>query len=366
MDGIRSEAVPDKLIYFEFIGPGVMDIYTLVTLGKILRAVFSQAETAPTGKNALYTHFFMSDESARDEKPGELELWEVMGMRIGIIGAGKVGFTLGKYFVTQDSENTQVIGYYSRRLESAKEAATFTETRYYENLADIVKDSDTLFITASDGAIADVWDDMAMLPIKEKLICHCSGSISSAVFFDAESRGAYRYSVHPLYAVSDKYTSYQTLQNAYFAIEGSQEHLEDMVSLFRSLGNPVVAIDPTKKTLYHAAAVMVSNQVAALVDMGAELLQSCGFTRKEAEEALSPLFVGNAQNIGNVGPVTALTGPIERGDAQTVRNHLKSLDAVCLYEISQVYMTLSQRLVEIAKKKHPNRNYEQLEKELQK
>jgi predicted short-subunit dehydrogenase-like oxidoreductase (DUF2520 family) len=124
-------------------------------------------------------------------------------MRAGFIGAGKVGFTLGKYLAMHGIE---ISGYYSRTPASAKEAAEFTQSRYYTSIEEITKDSDTLFLTVPDGAIGEIWDDMRNLPIKNKNICHCSGSIPSTVFFDAENRGAYRYSIHPLYAISSKAT----------------------------------------------------------------------------------------------------------------------------------------------------------------
>jgi predicted short-subunit dehydrogenase-like oxidoreductase (DUF2520 family) len=289
-----------------------------------------------------------------------------MGMRAGIIGAGKVGFTLGKYFMTHQAGGIQVTGYYSRTPASAKEAAAFTETRFYEDLAGITKDSDTLFITVPDGAIADVWDDMAGLPIKEKIICHCSGSISSTVFFDAEKRGAYRYSVHPLYAISDQYRSYLSLGDAYFSIEGSEKHLRDLAKSFSAMGNHVVTMDPKKKAMYHAAAVMVSNQMVALADIGAEMLEDCGFQRRDAEMALAPLLTGNALRIGDVGPVAALTGPIERGDSATVKAHLSALEEEKWDEIREIYLALSRRLVKLAEEKHPERNFEELEKELRK
>ena len=103
-------------------------------------------------------------------------------MRAGFIGAGKVGFTLGKYLAMHGIE---ISGYYSRTPASAKEAAEFTQSRYYTSIEEITKDSDTLFLTVPDGAIGEIWDDMRNLPIKNKNICHCSGSIPSTVFFDA-------------------------------------------------------------------------------------------------------------------------------------------------------------------------------------
>ena len=116
-------------------------------------------------------------------------------MRAGFIGAGKVGFSLGRYLA---EGGVTVTGYYSRNSRSAREAAEFTGTDHYEDLGAITADSDTLFITVPDGAIAGVWDRLRDMPIKDKNICHCSGSISSTVFFDAEDKGACAYSVHPL------------------------------------------------------------------------------------------------------------------------------------------------------------------------
>ena len=82
-------------------------------------------------------------------------------MKIGIIGAGKVGFTLGKYLSIKD---VHITGYYSRNAEHALEAAQFTGTTYFENMRELVDASDTLFITTSDGAIGEVWDCIAEYP----------------------------------------------------------------------------------------------------------------------------------------------------------------------------------------------------------
>ena len=81
-------------------------------------------------------------------------------MRAGFIGAGKVGFTLGKYLAMHGIE---ISGYYSRTPASAKEAAEFTQSRYYTSIEEITKDSDTLFLTVPDGTIGEIWDDMRNL-----------------------------------------------------------------------------------------------------------------------------------------------------------------------------------------------------------
>lgn len=279
-------------------------------------------------------------------------------MKAGFIGAGKVGFSLGKYLV---ENGISVTGYFSRNQQIAEEAARFTDTICYQDLAHLVDSSDTLFLTVPDRAISEVWDCMRNLPIENKNICHCSGSISSTAFFCAEEYGAYRYSVHPLCAISDKYTSYKELSKTYFTIEGSPQHLQEMQNVFRSIGNPVVMIDSDKKTLYHAAAVMVSNQMVALAEIGTQLLLQCGFERSDAEKALGPLIEGNAKKIAEVGAMEALTGPIERNDIMTVHNHLEVLDA----NIRNIYLALSKQLVNLAQQKHPERSYDEMKIELE-
>lgn len=288
-------------------------------------------------------------------------------MRAGFIGAGKVGFSLGRYLATH---GVTLSGYYSHSNDSAKEAAAFTGSRYYTDLAEITRDSDTLFITTPDGVIGEIWDDMRNLQIRDKNICHCSGSVPSTAFFDAEEKGAFRFSVHPLYAVSSRYTSYQELGKAWFTIEGSRERLPEMKSFFETMGNRVVVISPESKILYHTAAVMVSNQLAALADMGAELLRVCGFPEQDAAEALAPLIEGNALAVAAAGPVEALTGPCERGDARTVAGHLAALKALTEKEESAVdieaaYRILSGRLVRLAERKNPQKDYTELKKELE-
>ena len=80
-----------------------------------------------------------------------------MLMNIGFIGAGKVGFSLGKYLTER---NVRVTGYYSRNPDSSREAADFTNTRQYMNLRHLVEDSDVLFVAIPYSAIAPMWEQL--------------------------------------------------------------------------------------------------------------------------------------------------------------------------------------------------------------
>jgi len=278
-------------------------------------------------------------------------------MRIGFIGAGKVGFSLGRYLVEHD---VHVSGYYSRNLRSSKEAAIFTNTKYYQSLEQLIEESDTLFLTVPDRKIREVYSEICQSDIRGKCLVHCSGAFSSDIFFRISEKGARGGSIHPICAVSDKLTGYQDLSKAYFTIEG--EALEDLAELFRSFGNPVEEISAQQKVKYHAAAVFASNLTVGLYHAATELLQDCGLSPSFAQNALCPLFMGNASNVVNLGAVAALTGPVERADSETLEKHLGVLSG----ENWEIYQLLSRRLIKIAEQKNPTGDYEQVKMLLEK
>ena len=275
-------------------------------------------------------------------------------MRTGIIGAGKVGCSLGKYFRLN---NLEVTGYYDVNENLAKEAATFTETTFIKDLETIVKISDTLFLTVPDDLITTVWNQMKDMSLEGKFICHCSGALSAGDAFPGIDKcGAFGYSVHPLFAVSDKYNSYKELSHAYFVIEGDEKHREEIAGIFKNLGNEVRYIAAKDKVKYHCAAAVCSNHVVALIQESLELMQECGFDKESALKALTPIMLGNMQHIAEHGTVNSLTGPVERADVKTVEKHLN-----CLNEKQQMlYRLLSEILISIGEKKNPDRDYERL------
>ena len=278
-------------------------------------------------------------------------------IKFGFIGAGKVGFSLGKYL---KENNIDISGYYSKSQHSAKEAAIFTNTRQYNNLEDLIKNSDAIFITTPDNQIADVWNEIKRLPIREKLICHCSGSISSEVFSNINNHGAYGYSIHPMFAISDKYNSYKNLSQAFITIEGHEKHIEYFKQLFSYLGNDVGVINKENKALYHAASVTVSNLVLGLINNGVNYLKECGFSDEMAIKALYPLIEFNLKNIKEKGTINSLTGPVERGDLGTIINHF----SVLREEDKELYRLLSKNILKIAKVKNSDKNYRNLEEYL--
>lgn len=275
-------------------------------------------------------------------------------MKFGFIGAGKVGFSLGKYLA---DNNQTVVGYYSEFKEDAIEAAEFTGSKTYSTIELLVKDSDVLFLTVTDGMIKAVWNQIEDTDIRGKIICHTSGALSSEVFSDISKREGFGFSIHPLFAVSDKYHSYKELSGSYFTIEGSKEKIQDMKTLFESFGNTVCIISKEDKVKYHGAAAIASNLVIGLIGLSEQLLVECGFDKESAHNALLPIIKGNVEHIINDGCEKALTGPIERNDIETVKKHLAVLEG----NSRTAYQAVSRQVLEIAKMKNKDRDYSKME-----
>lgn len=276
-------------------------------------------------------------------------------MKIGFIGAGKVGFTLGKYFSVNGIE---ISGYYSRSYDSALEAVKFTGSQCFGSIEELAAASDTIFITTPDSAIKDTYLSLIGHNISGKQICHCSGSLSaSEVFPEIKEKQASGYSIHPLFPVSNKYESYKEIGRAYFSIEGDSLHIKNWESFFLKLGNPVKILSSGHKTEYHAACATASNLVCALIAESTELLAKCGFTTEQALCALEPLISANIGNILKTDPVQALTGPVERCDCETVQKHLNCFES---NDDRELYRSTSLKLISLAQKKHPEKNYSEM------
>jgi predicted short-subunit dehydrogenase-like oxidoreductase (DUF2520 family) len=274
-------------------------------------------------------------------------------LKVGFIGAGKVGVSLGKYF---SEHGITVTGFYSRQLSSSKEAAEFTNSKSFIALEPLITESRIIIITTPDDSISEIWQKINKFNLKDKIICHTSGSLSSEIFSNINNSGAFGYSIHPMFAFSDKFNSYKNLKDAYFSIEGDAKYLNEVKLLIEALGNTVLVINKEIKPLYHLSNVTVSNLVLSLLNIGCSYLSQCGINEEIALKALMPLIENNIQNLKVKGFVSSLTGPIERGDLGTIKKHVGILSNNDI----ELYKTLSLNLINLSEKKHAERDYSKL------
>lgn len=271
-------------------------------------------------------------------------------MTVGFVGAGRVGLSLADYF---SSKGIEVSGFYV----GSHTNNVNNKFRLYNGIQDLINCSDILFLTVTDRAIAEVWDGLEHYNIKGKILCHCSGALSSAVFKNCDRYGAYPASIHPILTFETCSVSLSKISDAYFTIEGDNKAVEALSKILEVCENNYIVIDSKNKVKYHSAACFASNFVVAVCQKAVDLLVECGFSKDEAFNALKPMILANAQSIVAKGINNSLTGPIERNDVSTVNRHIEALND----KDSKLYCMLSDILVNISKDIHKDRDYSKME-----
>ena len=170
---------------------------------------------------------------------------------------------------------------------------------------------DVVLACVPDAAVATV---VASWPVHANVVvAHCAGSLGLDVLVPHPAVG----SVHPLVSLPDPTTGAARLRGAWFGVAGD----DAMRSLVEALGGTAVQVDDPARATYHAAAVVASNHLVALMGQVERLAGGVGVPL----EAYLELARGSLANVGEVGAAAALTGPVARGDWDTVRRHLASL-----------------------------------------
>jgi predicted short-subunit dehydrogenase-like oxidoreductase (DUF2520 family) len=189
------------------------------------------------------------------------------------------------------------------------------------------QDTTIVLLAVPDRAIPEIAYDLTRMGTTPPgcAVLHLSGAISTDVLEPLQHVGYAVGSMHPLQAVADAWISGDRLIGSAFAIAGEPAAMSAARRIVQSLDGLVLVIPPALRPLYHAAAVMVSNYTIALVSMGARLLMEAGVPERDAVPALLPLLRGTVSNIEHLGVPAALTGPIPRGDSDTIRLHLARL-----------------------------------------
>lgn len=270
-------------------------------------------------------------------------------IKIGFIGPGKVGVSLGRYFT---HKGLILSGFYGTNTKTTTDAAEITKSKFYNNIQDIIKDSDILFITTPDDIISIIDKELSKFDLKNKSICHASGSLKSNVLYNAKQSGAFVYSIHPIYAFSNKNTELNDMETIYFSIEGDYFDVENsnLGQVIKTLGNKYFLRNEESSSMYHLANVFVSNLTLSLLDIGTSYLKKLGLEENEALQAIKPLVQGNIESIVKKGFVNSLTGPVLRGDITTIEKHLSVLEK----KDEDLYKSLSLNLLNLVAKREDN------------
>jgi len=216
-------------------------------------------------------------------------------------------------------------GFYGKNPKSTLEAVNITKSKFYNNIQEIIKESDILFITTPDDIISTIDNELLKFDLKNKSVCHTSGSLKSNVLCNAKHSGALIYSIHPIFAFSNKNMNLEEFEKTYFSVEGDIFENSIVLRLLKALGNNFFIRDKETSSTYHLANVFVSNLILSLLEIGISYFKTLGLSEEEALRAVKPLINGNIESIYSKGFVNSLTGPVLRGDIKTIEKHLSVL-----------------------------------------
>nr|WP_320190514.1 Rossmann-like and DUF2520 domain-containing protein [uncultured Desulfobacter sp.] len=268
--------------------------------------------------------------------------------KFSVIGCGRVGICLATFLF---KKNYEPAGFFSKSKASAKAAKAAAGCGVvFDTAADCARAGDIVFITTPDGVIEGVCGDLmrqnAFGP--KTMVFHLSGAHSSEILAQAKQSGAVVGSIHPL----QSFAPYEPGQASPFeginiSVEGDPDAVSQGKDIAAALGARAFAIPTESKTLYHASAVVASNYLVTLVKFALTLLMETGLREDVAFDILSPLIQGTLSNIGSRGCTRALTGPVARGDHETVARHLTDIDEK-IPEFSALYRLLGTHTLDIA------------------
>jgi predicted short-subunit dehydrogenase-like oxidoreductase (DUF2520 family) len=271
---------------------------------------------------------------------------------VAIIGAGRVGSAFGFLL---NKAGYSVTGVAARTLVSAEKAVAFINAGIPS--ADVVQaasQADIIFITTPDRVIKDVCTTIAAgNAIRAgSLIVHASGAHTLDLLDAATACGAQRVVLHPLQSLASREEGVRNLPGSYFRIEADPGALESARNVVKALGGLELAMpkwqsDHESAALYHAGAVVVSNFFVALIDYGLKFYETLGADKKTALKAVLPLIKGTLHNIETLGIPDALTGPIVRGDVETVKQHLEAMRKRAPH-LASLYRDLARQTVSVA------------------
>ena len=243
-------------------------------------------------------------------------------MRLGIIGAGRVGTS----FVL--AMPSAVEGILCSTKEHTTQRAQSLQVKAYTDGAALLRNCDVLLLTVRDDVIgsvaASLADSLTGADRRETCILHCSGAMDLSSLEPLSALGYSVGSLHPLQSFAAP--SGDLLRHIYMAVDGDDRAKETALFLVKALDSKPLFVPQEERVLYHAAACFCSNYVVTAVALGQRLMRRWTETDGEAAQSLMPLLKGTVGNLERTDRwQKALTGPVSRGDTGTVAKHLDAM-----------------------------------------
>jgi predicted short-subunit dehydrogenase-like oxidoreductase (DUF2520 family) len=267
--------------------------------------------------------------------------------RITIVGAGNLGTALATCLHGAGYVIDQVV---FRNSGGSRRQAAALAKRVGARAVEVARatiDSDVVWLCVPDDAIATVARSLAQnADWKGRVALHSSGALASDEMVALCRRGALAASVHPMMtfvAGSRQAGSELSLAGVPFAIAGDAKAVRASRAIVKELGGKAYTIRRQDKVAYHAWGTFASPLLTALLATTEHVAAAAGVNRREAKRRMLPILQQTLANYAARGAAGGFSGPIVRGDVETIRRHLRVLRKVP--EAEQVYAALAKAAV---------------------
>jgi predicted short-subunit dehydrogenase-like oxidoreductase (DUF2520 family) len=241
-------------------------------------------------------------------------------MKAAVIGTGRVGSAFAHLL---SKRGIELLYLYDIDHSAAEKAAEITEAlniHDWDEFKKLSKKVDLIIITTPDDLIEETAEKLEAA--EDQYLMHMSGLLGADIL-PKNIKGAF--SMHPLCSVSSFSEGTDILADALFTLEGSRSSLDFAKKLAEKLKAEYLTIKAEFKPLYHAAAVLASNYFLTLLNESFALLERAGLNSDRLKKELIGLSRVTLNNIEKFGTEEALTGPIARGDINTIKKHQQSI-----------------------------------------
>lgn len=238
-------------------------------------------------------------------------------LRVGVIGVGRAGGALG---AALDRAGHTVVAAHAVSDRSRDRAASMLPHAELLSTEEVVRRCDLVLLAVPDDALPALAQNLDFHP--GQFVMHCSGRYGVGVLQAARARGVLPLAVHPVMTLTGTSLDAERLSGAPFGVTAPESLRMAAEALVVEMGGEPVWIPEQARTVYHAALAHTSNHLVTLVGSGMEMLEGAGV--QNPARLLTPLLQASLDNALRMG-YHGLTGPVARGDAQTVAAHVAAL-----------------------------------------
>lgn len=237
---------------------------------------------------------------------------------VGIVGVGKVGAVLGNAL---RAAGHAIVGVTAASDASRDRADAMLPGVPVLDIETVVERSELLLFTVRDDVLPDLVRGLAELGHFNtgQIVLHCAGRFGTEVLAPAAAQGAITLALHPSLSFTGTSMDVSRLQQSTIAVTGSKPFLPIGQALVVEMGAEPIIVAEGDRPLYHTAIAHAANHTAAILGQALEVLGSLGI--ENPSQVLHALVDATVVNTLQAGP-SSLTGPVSRGDVDTVRAHL--------------------------------------------